>query len=248
MACVAQQTHAAEATQWNTTELGITVTQAEILEAFESCSAFWPAVCRHIEKRGDDMGSEPVRSAAVSIIRQTQLELHKHFFESDEQTAQDVVKYTAWAVRRTALYQQAEGLAGNRATILRLREEWNEAYDGSTPQPLDVLEAQLLQATNDVLASADLDPAKAEGIRVCARQLAACINQMQATGTAEILRRAELKTKNEQTRSLLRDIVEAADWACMSYSGKRLVGVTEFKAAWAELAESREPGQTTASN
>lgn len=238
--------HAGEPNEWTTTELGITVTQTEILDAFESCSEFWPAVCRHVEKRGEDMASQTARTAAVAIIRQTQLELHKQFFETDEQAAQDVIRYTAWGLRRAAIYRQAAELIGERPTLLRVRQAWQNVCVESSDQPLDVLEGQLLRGTEEALATASLEPETTRQIEQCVRQLAACVSQMQATNTAEILRRAERQTKNEQTRNLLRDIVEAADWASIAHADKGSVGVTQFKAAWAELAQTRDPAQATA--
>lgn len=239
--------HAGETNEWTTTELGITVTQAEILDAFEGCSEFWPAVCRHVEKRADDMGSESSRSAAVAIIRQTRLELHKQFFETDETSAKDVIRYTAWGLRRAAIYRQVADLVDDRPTLLRVRKAWQDVCDESLDQPLNVLEDQMLRGTEDVLANVPLEPAKAEQLHQCARQLAACVSQMSATNTAEILRRADRQTSNEQTRNLLHDIVEAADWACIAHADKGSIGLTQFKAAWEELAQYREPAQATAS-
>ena len=246
MACSATQTRAAEANEWTTTELGITVTQTDILDAFENCSSFWPAVCRHVEKQGDDMASPSARTAAVAIIRQTQLELHTHFFEGDEQAAKDVIRYTAWGLRRAAIYRQAAELVDDRPTLLRLREAWQNVCDESGDQPLNVLEEQLLRGTDEALANAAIEAVNAARIQQSARQLAACVAEMQATNTAEILRRAEHQTKNEQARNLLRAIVAAADWASIAHAGKGSVGVTQFKAAWEELAQNRDPAQATA--
>jgi hypothetical protein len=241
-----RSSHAGETNEWTTTELGITVTQAEILDAFEGCSEFWPAVCRHIEKRAVDMGTEASRSSAVDIIRKTQLELHKQFFETDETSAKDVICYTAWGLRRAAIYRQVADLVDDRRTLLRVRKAWQDVCDEALDQPLNVLEEQMLRGTDDAVAGLALEPAKAEQVRQCARQHAACVAQMSATNTAEILRRAERQTNNEQTRNLLRDIVEAADWACIAHADKGSIGVTQFKAAWEELAQNREPAQATA--
>lgn len=245
--CLAgHQAHAAEANEWTTTELGITITQTEILDAFDGCSEFWPAVCRHIEKRGDEMASDSARSAAVAIIRQTQLELHKHFFETDEQGAHDVLRYTAWALRRGAVYHQAAKYAGDRPTMLRLHEAWLDVCDESENQSLGVLEEQMLLGTDEVLAGAALETTKAKEIRKCARQLAACVVEMQGTNTAAILLRADRETKNDQIRTLLRNIVEAADWASLTHADNGSVGVTQFKAAWEELTQHRDPAPATA--
>ncbi len=229
---------------WTTTELGLTVTHDEILDTFDRCADFWPAVCRHVERQGDSIASDPARTAAVAIIRQTQSELHNRFFAS-EVGAQDAIAYTSWGLRRAALYRRVDKLVDDRNTLIQLRVLWQTYVHEPAGPPVD-LPDQIASKTAEAVASLQLDAPTAEQIVQVSRDIARCVLAMEATSTAKFLRQAAHQTNNPQARDLLHDIVDAADWALLMDSGQGRFGVTQFKAAWVELAATRRDTTVTA--
>ncbi len=175
---------------WTTTELGVTVTHDEILDTIDRCADFWPAVCRHVEKQGDEIASDAARTAVIGIIRKTQFELHKQFFEADDR-AKDMIVYTSWGLRRAMLYRRAGDLVKDRQTLIRLRDAWQACLDGPSRGATEDLADTMARRTSECLASSDLDAGTAEQLISISRDIAACMNAMEATGTAAILRRAE---------------------------------------------------------
>lgn len=233
---------------WTTTELGITVTQEEILDDFNRGAEFWPAVCRYIEQRGTSMADDPTRAAAVAIIRQTNVALHRQFFDTDEQGALDVIRYTSWSLRRAAISRLAAALVNDRQSVLALRDSWQRTWTEAGDKSPEALADLMARRTQEALAPLALDLGTAEQITQLSRRLAVCMHEMQATETAEILRGAERHANNEQTRDMLRGIVDAADLASISRAGGDHLGIAHFKSAWAELALVREKARTTALN
>ena len=234
----APRAHSAEpAVDWTTTELDVTVTHEQILDAIDRCADFWPQVCRHIEKDGDALADDPARAAAVAVIRQTQFDLHKQFFSSDE-LAQDAINYTSWGLRRASLFRRVGELLNDREALLRLRATWQNAVTDVRIRP-DDLAAEVARRTSETASDLRLDTAKTQQVVEAGRDIAQCMMAMEATETAKLLRQAERLTNNPQARDLLRDIIDAADWAMLIDVGEGRFGVAQFRAAWNELAVMR---------
>ncbi len=215
-----------------TTELGVTVTANDILDAMEESSSFWPAVRRYIVSSDFKAADQVSRIAADRCIGQVQDQLYNRLMGGDDAAAMDVIHYITWSIRRNHFLRELRDTVGDAEAVGRLRSIWCENFSSAlgrgTIADLQPLAAQM----EPRLKLLGLPNERQTQVLSLWRSLGTCMLQLEETQTGKLLRETDRTLAGRPEADLVRRIVTAADWACAMKTHSGPAVRADFISAW----------------
>ncbi len=234
-----------------TTELGITITPAQLDDAIQETQDFWGPVKKYIGSE-DFAAAEPeTRRQTVAFLKRVHDELYARLFERDEATAQDLLDFVGMRLRKFTLYRQLRDAIADDAAFVGLWERWERAQRDIHSLP-EADRPQRIKATlallPDDMTAAGIAAEKIERAMKLWDLQAQCMALTAKTEAGKTMLGFDRDAKKLEPPlgELVRSISAVADWAQIEKTGEQPLTKADFIRAWDELAQLKSHGRTAA--
>jgi hypothetical protein len=227
-----------------TTEFGITVTPEDLTDAIEETQQFWEPIRLLVGSKDFEAGDLETRKQAMDLFTQVQEGIYKQLFEGDEAAAQDLVDYLGLRIRKFIIYRDLRKAMSEDLALAQLVERWERAHRDINALPKEEWSKRrqaVLELIGEEMKSLGLSEAQRVATQPIWETLNQCIVRMNDTQTGGMMIGFEHKARqmDRPVGELLRNVINAGDWAMIKKTGKEPLGVEDFKSSWAQLADLR---------
>lgn len=235
-----------------TDDLGIRITQNDIIQAIQEQSEFWPPVRGHVaSEKFDHVADAKTRAEAVAFLKGVHDELHERLMGESEETAMDLIAYLGHRLRVFALYRQVRDTVENEAALVALVDHWDVSQRATLALPAEKrlahsqeIVAEMRGQMTDLGLSADV----IERAMPIWQTQSECLTLLLATDTGRQMVKFDGKIRQQRPAvlRLIRRVAASAEWAAIAQTDTSdLIGRTEFLKAW-ETLERHEVARTAA--
>jgi hypothetical protein len=234
-----------------TRELDITVTDEDLTVAIEETHEFWGPVRRYLDGSEFQVADAATRTKAIAFTKRVHDSLHNRLFESDDETAQDLLVFLGMRLRKFTLYRRLREAVGDDAALAELVRDFERTNRDIHHQAEDQRQSlvdRALAAWPARLAAAGLSSDVVARSMPLWQQQATCFSITCRTQAGQMM--LAFDRENQQAPAEVRDLVAAiadtADWVLITRQADAKIGRDDFVRAWEELAAFRTRSRTAA--
>ncbi|MCA9101484.1 MAG: hypothetical protein R3C10_20495 [Pirellulales bacterium] len=235
-----------------TEDLGLRVTQDDIITAIQEQSEFWPPVRDYVNSRQfDRVADAPTRAEAVVFLKRVHDELHDRLMGEDERRALDLVTYLGHRLRTFTIYRQLRDTVGDEAALVALVEHWDTNQRSLIALPA----AERLAGSQRIVAEMRqemIDQGLSNAVVDKAMPLwslqGECLTLLLTTDAGKQMVKfdGEVREQRPAVARLVRRVASSAEWASiMQTDTSDPIDRDDFIKAW-ETLERHEVARTAA--